>query len=102
MPERTVLLSEDELKELLEYSCSLPTGTTIGKRWKCDDSKYKRPDSEPNWWVGEYVEHPDPEMVGIEWSRVVHTCRVEGCGRPTWGNKVGGLCSRRFHSTVEV
>lgn len=103
MAERTVLLTEEELKELGTYNCSLPTGTRIGKRWK-KDRNYYRPNGphEPDWWMAEYVEDPDPKMVGIEWSRVLHPCRVEGCGRPTWGNKRGGLCSRRFHSMVEV
>ena len=40
-----------EFGELLEYSCSLPTGTTAGKRWKRG-----WPYVEPriSWLMGEY------------------------------------------------
>jgi hypothetical protein len=24
-------------------------------------------DTEPEWMIGEYVEHPDPKKVGIKW-----------------------------------
>ena len=91
--DRTVVLSATEFTDLREYSCSFPTGTTIGKRWKCDDSKYKRPAPKPNWWMAEYVEHEDPELVGIKWSRIIHKCRAEGCDLPTWSERPGGHCS---------
>jgi hypothetical protein len=29
-------LTREALAELLDYSASLPTGKTLGKRWKCD------------------------------------------------------------------
>lgn len=38
-----VRLTWAELKALPEYSCSLPTGTTIGKRWKKNQHAYHRP-----------------------------------------------------------
>lgn len=53
-----------ELESLLEYSTTLPTGTTIGKRWR----RARRPGARvTEWWIGTYVEHPDPDRVGIEW-----------------------------------
>lgn len=42
-------LTADEMSELLEYSASLPTGKTIGKRWK-------RRMSRSEWVIGEYAE----------------------------------------------
>jgi hypothetical protein len=53
---------------LPEYSLSIPTGVTIGKRWKrvepfVDDGTPK------TWFMGEYAEEPDqvtyPGMVQI-------------------------------------
>lgn len=65
------VISRESLKELLEYSCTLPTGQTIGKRWRratCGhpaETAEKRENSE--WKIGTYIEHPDPGLVGIEW-----------------------------------
>ena len=57
-----------ELENLLEYSTTLPTGTTIGKRWR----RALRPRADvTEWWIGAYVEHPDPKLVGIEWAWAV-------------------------------
>jgi len=61
-----VELSDAEFDALPEYSCSLPTGTTIGKRWKRGEP-YGQP---TRWLLGEYVEHADPGKVGIRWSRI--------------------------------
>ena len=33
---REETISREELEKLPEYSCSVPTGTTVGKRWRCD------------------------------------------------------------------
>lgn len=62
----TLRLTQAELDALLEYSYSLPTGTTAGKRWK------KRVGDE--WKVGEYGDSfPDPRggrfpaRVSIKW-----------------------------------
>lgn len=72
--EKIVYLTYNELKDLPEYSCSLPTGTIEGKRWKRDMNfgNYKKnPDLQPDWVMGEYVDHPDPQKIGIEWSRII-------------------------------
>ena len=72
--EKTALLTKEELDALPEYSCSIPTGTIIGKRWKrrtykksnipvndfgYDEKGYFRlePDS---WIMGEYAEDETP------------------------------------------
>lgn len=52
---------------LLEYTTTLPTGKTIGKRWK--RYLFAGP-AKGTWVMGEYVEDPDPEFVGITWRRV--------------------------------
>lgn len=76
MTDETVI-SREELAKLLEYSTSLPTGTTIGKRWRRDVHAVKRfhgvvpCDTPQEWMIGEYVEHSDPDTVGIRWSWAV-------------------------------
>lgn len=69
-----VVISRKDLFMLPEYSCSIPSATTVGKRWKCDVHAYRRPyvpDNQHEWRIGEYVEDPDPNMVGIRWSWAV-------------------------------
>lgn len=56
-------LTTDEFEALLEYSTTLPTGTTVGKSWK------RRMIIGPfrgAWWACEYVEHEDPRLIGID------------------------------------
>jgi hypothetical protein len=70
------IISREELFALPEYSCSLPTRTAIGKRWRGDVHAYRKhptPDDQHEWKIGEYVEHPDPNsgMVGIRWTWAV-------------------------------
>lgn len=62
------------LDALSEYSTSLPTGTTIGKRWK-----QRRPDG---WLIGEYVPHQDPGTVGIKWWVPYITLDADAVRRP--------------------
>ena len=56
------LMPLDVFNELADYSCTLPTGTFVGKRWKRlqDDQ----------WWMGEYVDDPNPERIGILWREI--------------------------------
>ena len=73
------VISRKDLETLLEYSCSLPTGTTIGKRWRRDThfNTPRKPDQtiEPEWQIGEYYELPPGQdkdargndLVGIHW-----------------------------------
>ena len=83
---KTVTLTRREFGELGEYSCSLPTGTTIGKRWRRNVNAYRvgpvvhldfwngtpvREELPDEWWMGEYVESKEPGMVGINWYRIV-------------------------------
>lgn len=58
----TVELTQQEVDALLEYSTTIPTGKTIGKRWK------RRLFAGPRagtWVLCEYIPDPDPSFVGI-------------------------------------
>lgn len=69
---KETVISREDLDKLPEYSCSLPTLTTIGKRWSCmlhhGASAKRFPLEKREWQIGEYVEHSNPEKVGIDWS----------------------------------
>lgn len=71
---KPLALTQREIEELCreygEYSCSIPTGTTIGKRWMCNANAYT-PGAEDDWYLCEYVSDPDPKMVGIRTYHVV-------------------------------
>jgi hypothetical protein len=53
--ESHVVMTQREFDELLEYSCSVPTGQRIGKRWKIDRWFGSRLKNGPRWWMGEYA-----------------------------------------------
>ncbi|KKM74952.1 hypothetical protein LCGC14_1395140 [marine sediment metagenome] len=60
--DKTAVMDPRDFEDLLEYSASLPTGTTIGKRWKA-----KRCDG---WVMGEYEELDQDQYPGevlIRW-----------------------------------
>jgi hypothetical protein len=60
-----------EFDRLPEYSGSLPTGTTIGKRWKRNTNYYRESWAAPKWFIGEYTELiPETAQVLITWYRV--------------------------------
>jgi len=81
---KTAYVTREEFDELLEYSCSLPTGTTLGKRWKRDNNSgtlRPRPkDTTPDWYLGEYyMDETIPEgEVGIRWRKLVIGEKTEG------------------------
>jgi hypothetical protein len=56
-----IRMTQAEFDSLREYSCSVPTGVVIGKRWKCDQHSYGRPKVGHRWWMGEYIAGPDLE-----------------------------------------
>jgi len=64
--EHTAVMGAEDFRSLLEYSCSLPTGTAIGKRWK-RGQPYDKP---TEWFMGEYAPDPDPKFVRILWRRI--------------------------------
>lgn len=78
--EHTALMEQDDLDALGEYSCSIPTGTAIGKRWKrggpceCVSRRLRRYGTcqeHSVWTMGEYAVHDDPELVKILWREII-------------------------------
>lgn len=65
---KTIALSKQEFDALPEYSCTLPTGTTVGKRWKLG-WPYHEPRT--RWFLGEYAKSDLPGMVDIVWREIV-------------------------------
>lgn len=70
------LLTEKELMALPNYSCTLPTGTVVGKKWRRDMNEPKRFHGHDKtlpelWWTGEFIPDDRPGMIGIRWRRVV-------------------------------
>jgi hypothetical protein len=69
-------LTTEELKAMPEYSCSLPTATTIGKRWKrnihpdCNGAAGAPPER-CLWVIGEYHDIGRADRVGIRWYDVL-------------------------------
>jgi hypothetical protein len=58
------VMTRHAFNSLLEYSRSLPTGTTIGKRWRRNCGPH-------GWFMGEYVDDPYPSQVGIAWRQIL-------------------------------
>jgi hypothetical protein len=62
----------EEFTRLSDYSATLPTGATIGKRWRrlegCFDTAFKQAGGKPRWIIGEYIRHPtNPGLVRVKW-----------------------------------
>jgi hypothetical protein len=66
-----------------EYSRSLPSGTTVGKKWFCNRdldrvgseasiayAEHVMADVFMDWWLCEYTEHPDPKLIAISYKKV--------------------------------
>ena len=74
-----IVLSRDEFNALPEYSCSLPSGTIVGKRWRANRHSgtlygwgpARRCPAHPNWWMGEYYDIGSETRIGIRWTRIV-------------------------------
>ena len=61
-----VEVSQSLFNRLMDYSCSMPTGTTIGKWWKCES-----PRGSGRWLLGVYGPDENPKMVRIHWRRLL-------------------------------
>lgn len=60
-------MDKREFDGLLEYSTTMPTGTTIGKVWK---REMPRGAKMPDWWLGEYYDIHSEISVGIRWRKI--------------------------------
>ena len=74
----TIVLTKEQFDKLPEYSCSIPTGTTIGKKWKKNRYAFDPSARDPRtgniieeWYLHEYTKHSDPKMVGISTKMIV-------------------------------
>lgn len=78
-------LSLREFKSLPEYSATLPTGTTPGKRWKrldgAHDPAFVRRGGKPAWMIGEYDPADDGQgkTIKIYWYRPVIALKRGEC-----------------------
>lgn len=70
---KETVITRQELAALGEYSCSIPTGVTIGKRWRRDMNAYRedRRGAQSEWVIGEFVDIGSKEEVGIKWTWAV-------------------------------
>ncbi|WP_036291520.1 hypothetical protein [Methylosinus sp. PW1] len=69
-------LTRREFRELREYSCSIPTGTTPGKRWKRLDGAFDPHCKQPRWMIGEYGDLVGKNEIMINWYRPIITMRA--------------------------
>lgn len=66
-------ITPQEFMQLPEYSCSYPTGTIPGKRWRREDGAfdqhYVHQGGKPVWMIGEYDPDDDGqgETIKINW-----------------------------------
>lgn len=84
MTEETIVLTKQEFDSLPEYSCSIPTGTTIGKKWKMNRFafvKFEDGIKREEWHLCEYVEHADPKLVGISYKSIVAILKLKDLGK---------------------
>lgn len=65
---KTAIVDAEAFAALMDYSGSIPTGTTIGKRWKRRRDYY---DESKGWVMGEYAADPNPDYVRIIWRDLV-------------------------------
>jgi hypothetical protein len=71
----TYPISSADLENLLEYSSSLPTGTTKGKVWKCNvggGGPGFLCEDPPEWMIGQYDGAlPNVKLIRINWYRPI-------------------------------
>lgn len=58
-------MSTAEFERLPEYSCTIPTGVTIGKRWRRREPYMLDAPVIGRWYLCEYVETKDKNLAGI-------------------------------------
>lgn len=66
-----IMLSIKEFESLPDYSCSLPSGTIVGKRWR-RRIPYRTDQPGPyEFYLAEYVESKLPGQIGITWTKII-------------------------------
>jgi hypothetical protein len=69
-------IAQADFEVLPDYSATLPTGTTTGKRWKRLDGSFDRDflalGGQPHWLIGEYgAPSADGKSIRVNWYRPV-------------------------------
>lgn len=66
------VMTPDVFEALDDYSCTLPSGAIINKRWRARHPYVYQTDGSNEWWLGEYAEHQaDQEnLVSIIWRKI--------------------------------
>jgi hypothetical protein len=77
LDEKTATIPLEHLEDLDDYSCTVPSGTVIGKVWRRHEP-YSRSTGNGAWWLGEYAKCADPEMVTIIWRELFIVVRRPG------------------------
>lgn len=80
-----LVMSTAELREALsdigEYSCTIPTGTRIGKFWLRNRAAYTNPRLPDDWELCQYQPSKEPGYVDIKRWPIYVTDFEEGCAR---------------------
>lgn len=63
-------MTMDEFEGLPEYSCTVPTGTTVGKRWRREEPYHRQALGPRTWYMGEYGEPGEDRQVPITWRQI--------------------------------
>lgn len=75
----SITLSLEQFLALPEYSCSIPTGQTPGKRWRRREPYEKRKGEPTYWYLGEYYDYaitPETSPVGYRGSISIRWYRI--------------------------
>lgn len=77
----TMTFERDEFLALPEYSQTLPTGQTVGKRWRrcvytrevvgIDWDGHEVAVDRRDWIIGRFEDHADPKLIGLGWYRPI-------------------------------
>lgn len=54
-----------ELRALPEYSVTVPTGVTIGKRWRCATQPDRRHKENTEWLIKTYTDDPHNDKMAL-------------------------------------
>lgn len=64
------IMSMATFLKLADYSCTIPDGVYIGKRWRRREPYVDQRDGSNVWFMGEYAEHADPKRAAIIWREI--------------------------------
>ena len=59
------IISLEDLKALPEYSVTIPTGVTIGKRWRCATKPDRKHKDDSEWLIKTYADDPHNDNMAL-------------------------------------